>query len=312
MKKLSKEAFARARDFLLTRARPLERALFVNRFDEGPDTAILAALTRYQNADGGFGNALEPDVRVPVSSALAPGLALNILKTQGVPYTHPLVSGAVGYLLNSFDYDHQLWRVVPPETNDYPHAPWWHDEDNSLAETFDDFQVVPRAQIVGLLHHYAELVDVSWLLDLTDETVAAIEAMEAEQFGGGGDTLVYALSLAETETVPEEYRARLLPYLREVAGVVVSRDPAQWDSYVAPPLKLAPLPTSPVAELLYDDLQRHLDYVIEDQREAGYWEPSWSWGKAYPAAWEQAREEWRGVLTLDTLSSLKAWGRLAA
>lgn len=310
VKKLSNEALMRAHGFLKNRARPLEQALFEYRFDDGPDTAILAALSLFQNQDGGFGKALEPDVRTPASSALATGIALNILKVLGTPYTHPLVSGAVGYLAGSFDYDRQVWRVIPPSANDDPHAPWWHDDEGSLARTFDDFQIIPRAQLVGLLHHYAELVDDAWLAELTEATVSSIESLGTDAFGGGGDTLAYALSLAETETLPEQYRARLLPRLRAVTEEVVSRDPAEWDSYVAPPLKIAPLPTSPVADLLGDDLQRHLDYVVEDQQFDGYWQPSWSWGDAYPEAWEQAQEEWRGVLTLDHVTSLHAFGRL--
>lgn len=310
IKKLSNQAFMLARDFLKNRARPLERALFEYRFEDGPDTAILVALTLFQNEDGGFGNALEPDVRTPASSALATGIALNMLKVLGTPYTHPLVADAVGYLTGTFDYDQQVWRVVPPATNESPHAPWWHDEEGSLARTFDNFQIIPRAQLVGLLHHYAELVDDAWLAEVTEASVASVELLETKAFGGGGDTLAYALSLAETEMLPEQYRARLLPRLREVTEEVVSRDPEEWDSYVAPPLKIAPLPTSPVADLLGDDLQRHLDYVIADQEPGGYWQPSWSWGDAYPTAWQQAEEEWRGVLTLDHLTSLHAFGRL--
>ena len=310
MKLFGSDAYTRARNFLKTRARPLERALFEYRFEDGAETAILAALTVFQNEDGGFGHALEPDVRTPASSALATGMALNLLKVLGTPYTHPLVTRAVGYLTNTFNYTQKVWRVVPPGTNDFPHAPWWHDEEGTLAQTFDNFLVIPRAQIVGLLHHYAELVDTAWLAEVTEATVSGILTLESDAFGGGGDTLVYALSLAETETLPEAYRARLLPRLREVAAAIVSRDPAGWDSYVPTPLKIAPLPTSPVADLLDEDLQRNLDYLIEKQTANGFWEPSWSWGNTFPEAWQQAREEWRGVLTLDALTSLRAFGRL--
>ena len=310
MKTLSGDAYLRARDFLKARARPLEQALFDYRFEDGPDTAVLAALAVFQNEDGGFGRALEPDVRTPSSSALATGIALSVLKVMGTPYTHPLVSAAVAYLGATFDDERQVWRAVPPDTNDFPHAPWWHDEAGSLAETFASFKVIPRAQLVGLLHHYAELSDATWLADLTEACVTDIESLDDEAFGGGGDTLAYALSLAETAMLAAPYRARLLSRLRDMVPAVVSDDPAEWDSYVATPLKIAPLPTSPVAALLHKGLQRNLDYLIEQQAEQGYWEPSWQWGERYPEAWERAREAWRGVLTLDALTSLRAYGRL--
>lgn len=312
MQKLSQEAFARARDFLKTEARLLERTLFELRFEGKPAEHVLTALSLFRNEDGGFGNALEPDVRTPTSSPLATGIALNMLKVIGASPAHPLVRSAIAYLRGTFDDEQRVWRAVPPDANDYPHAPWWHDDGaGRLAHTFNDFQVIPRAQLVGLLHHYAELAPASWLLDLTEETLAAIEALPIESFGGGGDTLVYALALAETEALPPQFVARLLPRLREVTTAVVSRNPEEWNNYVAPPLKIAPLPESPVAELLWEDLQRHLDYLINRQTEEGTWEPAWDWGDAYPDVWKQARQEWRGVLTLDALTSLRAFDRIA-
>ena len=71
MKMLSREAFGRAADYLRNEARPLERALFAHHFEGGGRTAVLAALVPYQNADGGFGRALEPDMRAEASSVLA-------------------------------------------------------------------------------------------------------------------------------------------------------------------------------------------------------------------------------------------------
>ena len=71
MKLLSREAFERAADFLRHGARPLERALFAHAFEDGGRTPVLAALVPYQNDDGGFGRALEPDMRAEASSVVA-------------------------------------------------------------------------------------------------------------------------------------------------------------------------------------------------------------------------------------------------
>jgi hypothetical protein len=57
----------RARDFVLRNARLLERQRFAHRFDGAPRDGVIAALAAYQNEDGGFGNALEPDKRTPHS-----------------------------------------------------------------------------------------------------------------------------------------------------------------------------------------------------------------------------------------------------
>jgi hypothetical protein len=308
MKQLTREAFGRARQFLKTQARPLDRALFEYRFEDGPIEQVIEELARFQNDDGGLGHALEPDMRTPSSSALATGIGLRILKELQCPADHSLVSRAVQFLLNTFDEQAKVWRVVPPDTNSFPHAPWWHDEDGSLARTFDDFLIIPRAEIVGLLHHFSTLVSTDWLNDVTEHTVTAIETIE--NLGtGGGDDLKYALSMVETEELPQHFKKRLLKRIRAAVPTVVSRDPQEWTSYCITPLKLVDSPHSAVADLLDDDLQVNLDYLIEHQTDEGTWEPTWTWGDLYPEIWEQAKLEWRGEITLHTLTILKAFGR---
>ncbi len=309
MNTLTRDAFNRARDFIKTQARRVDRALFEHRFEDAPAERVAAALSRYQNADGGFGHALEPDVRTPHSSALATGHGLTLLKDLGFSPAHPMVAQAVVYLHETFDKEHQVWRVIPPEANDAPHAPWWHDEEGSLARTFDDFLVIPRAQIVGLLYHLSAQAPTDWLADLTERTVADIESIEP--FGsGGGDDLKYALSLAETPALPQHWQGRLMRRIRAVAPAVVSRDPAAWDTYTITPLKVVSSPDSPILDLIEDAVQRHLDYQIAHQSVDGSWDPVWTWGDAYPDGWAKAKQEWRGILTLETLTVLRAFGRI--
>ena len=57
------ERLGRAREFIWRNGRLLDRHLFACLFDGGQREPVLAALRAYQNADGGFGNALEPDKR---------------------------------------------------------------------------------------------------------------------------------------------------------------------------------------------------------------------------------------------------------
>jgi hypothetical protein len=310
MKRLSPEQFHRARHFLKTEARPLDRALFEHRFEAAPAESVLERLARYQNADGGFGHALEPDVRTPSSSALATGIGLDMLKELDRPARHPMVRHAVAFLLQTFDGEAQVWRVIPRDANEYSHAPWWHDEDGSLARTFDEFLIIPRAQIVGLLRRYAEIVPDDWLDAVTEETVVSIERLEEEAFGGGGDTLRYALDLAEADALPRRFKHRLLPRLRDLTSRIVCREAEEWGSYCATPLKIAPSPEAAVADVLWDDVQRNLDYAIEHQTGEGIWEPTWTWGESFPQAWEQAKLEWRGHLTLEMLKKLDAFERI--
>jgi hypothetical protein len=309
IKRLSHEAFARARHFIKTQARPLDRALFEYRFEGAAPETVVRELAAFQNEDGGLGRALEPDVRTPRSSALATGIGLKILKELGLGPDHALIRNAVHFLLDTFDPEHSVWRVVPPGTNRAPHAPWWHDENGSLARTFDGFLIIPRAQLVGLLHHFQAGLPAGWLASLTGRTVADVEEIAALGTGGGDD-LVYALDLAGTRALPQAYKQRLLARIRAVVPHVVSRDPGEWGTYCIQPLKVAPSPDSPVADLIWEELQANLDYQIDHQSPEGTWDPVWNWGGNYPRAWARARREWRGHLTLETLAALQAYGRL--
>jgi hypothetical protein len=111
VKKLSREAFNQARQFLKTQARPLDRALFEYRFENASAERVVDELARFQNDDGGFGHALEPDLRTPTSSALATGIGLGLLQESDRAADHPLVQAAVQFLLATFDAQRQVWRL---------------------------------------------------------------------------------------------------------------------------------------------------------------------------------------------------------
>ena len=311
MKQLGQEALGRACQFLVTQARPLERALFEHRFEGATVDGALAELARFQNEDGGFGQALEPDLRTPSSSALATGIGLRMLIELRCPVDHPMVRKAVAYLIATYDDKAQVWQATSPDTNSFPHAPWWHDEDGSLARLFDDFRIIPRALIVGSLHHFSALVPMNWLDGITEETVRYIEMVEVLGEGGGSD-LEYAISLAKAENLPQYYAARLKTRIQKAIPATVVRDPTKWRSYCVTPLRIVPSPKSIGADLIQDELQMNLDYQIAHQTPEGTWDPTWCWGDSYPEVWEQAKLEWRGHLTLEAVTQLRAFGRIEA
>jgi hypothetical protein len=100
----------------------------------------------------------------------------------------------------------------------------------------------------------------------------------------------------------------MLARLEKVVQAVVERDPARWKAYGLQPLGVVDTPRSPFARLFPTEIEANLDFVIENQEPDGTWKPSWSWD-APSEAWETARREWTGVLTLDNLRKLRSFGR---
>ena len=56
----------------------------------------------------------------------------------------------------------------------------------------------------------------------------------------------------------------------------------------------------------------YLDYQIAHQTPEGAWDLTWAWGDSYPEVWAQAKLEWRGHLTLEAVTQLRAFGRIEA
>ena len=302
---LSHAAYRRARGFLLERARPLERALFLRDYEDGSGSAVIDALAAFRNRDGGFGHGLEPDLRLPSSSVLATNHALRMLHEIGAPPDHPFVSGGIAWLLGAYEPALGTWRSVPPEAEQHPHADHWkwalHADGGPWPRA-----VLPRAEILAQLHRWECCVPARFLADLDRRFLADLAGLDASI---GADAIAACEALVQTQAAPARLREATAQRVRELGGAMVSRDPAAWSGYVAKPLKLAPRPGSTLAASLAAEVSRNLDWEIEQQAADGSWLPNWSWG-AYPEAWQQARLEWQGDLTLQALRALRAWGRI--
>jgi hypothetical protein len=61
---------------------------------------------------------------------------------------------------------------------------------------------------------------------------------------------------------------------------------------------------------LEGSVARNLDFEIEHQSPDGSWRPNWTWYGTYAETWPIAEQEWSGVLTLQTLQTLRAFVRL--
>jgi hypothetical protein len=283
-------------------------ALFEYRFENGGRGAVIEAIEDFQNEDGGFGKALEPDLRSPSSSGLATAHALDVLQEVGCEGKAKVMKNAIQYVLETLDPQSKVWPVAPVDVNDYPHAPWWHEQNGSLERTFDGFRIVPRALILAALQSYKELLPGGWLKEVIEDTVHFIVTTSVDALRSDG--FVWAGKLAQAPGLKVEYADRLKDCLIQIVPEVVSIDPAEWSGYALPPLKTAPGPDSLAASQLHHPIQEHLDYTIRSQCEDGAWDPVWDWGDNYPETWEIAREEWRGHLTLEYLTILRNYQRL--
>jgi hypothetical protein len=301
MKMLTSAAAGKARSFVEDEGRPLERAKLAFHLDgAGPD-AVVSELAEFQNADGGFGHGLEPDLRTPASSALATTVGLQTLREVCAAEDHPVVAGAVGYLVATYDATRKAWEIIPEEADFSPRAGWWNYA--NTAEAFGRFLVNPRAEAVGYLYEYSTIVPTEMLAELSADVLSHLagSAARIEMH----DFLCY-LRLAETPRLPDELREPVVERLRSSVRHTVESDPKAWKGYCTTPLDVAPTPTSVLAsEFTSDEIDANLDHLIASQTSDGSWAPPWEWGR-YTTAWRQAKSEWKGVLTVRALTTLRA------
>lgn len=308
VRRIGPDGLRAARDFVFAHGRPLERALLRAHFDAESADQVYAHLSEYRNADGGFGHALEPDLRTPKSSVLATSTAFQVLRAIGAPDDHPLVRDGIRYLLGAFDATTGVWPIIPATANDAPHAPWWTVGPDHPA-WFGGYLVNPRAEVVGHLYHYRNLVEQAWLdgvaealrLDLEDRT----KPLDMNE-------MLCAVRLEAVEGIPQGLREAAQRAIEWSLPATLATTAEQWESYSLQPLALAPDPASHLAGALESLIDANLDFRIDEQEIGGAWSPAWSWGDLYPDRWQVARRDWQGVLTLDAMRQLAAWGRVAS
>lgn len=286
--------FASARSFIQHEARLLERRVFGSLFESQSPDGVLAALRGYQNADGGFGHALEPDTRCPQSLPIYVETALNTMVMAGARDAI-LVNSACDFLAKVAQ-DAGASGAVPlafAVIESYPRAAHWTDW--TYAPSLN-----PTAGLVGLLHQ----------LDMTHPWIdQAAEycwgQLDANNLPDDGHSLSEVLLFLES--APADRRTPILASAigKKLTTASFFRANAADPGYGVTPLHIAPTPDSKWHSLFTDEqIEGHLDQLLMDQQDDGGWAISWE----PPSA--AALLEWRGVETLRALNTLHAYGRI--
>jgi hypothetical protein len=302
---LSRGNFERARSFVLSQARPIDKALFRHVFEDGSPDDVWQALAAFQNADGGFGQGIEPDCRLPDSSALGTSTAFPYLIETQAPGSLPLVKRGIEYLVDTYDADIEGWLMTPATVNNYPRANWWNRSDESeVKREAKELWVNPSAAIVGHLNAYSDFVPSAFLEKVTDKAMAVFEEKKASI--EGHDFLCYA-ELAKY--LPDAEQSHVWQHLNRQAGAAILTNPKDWTGYGIRPLWAVSSPESPLVESLQEAVELHLDFEIDQQQPDGSWHPFWSWGQ-FEDEWQSAKIEWQGQWTVKALRCLHSFGRI--
>ncbi|MFW6692063.1 hypothetical protein [Streptomyces sp. MAR4 CNX-425] len=301
---MADSAQARAAEFIWQTARVLEQRRFAHHFAPGGADAdgVEKALEAYRNADGGYGHALDPDLRGPVSQPLHTAHALHVLDSLG-RCTGRRAEDVCRYLTVVSNADGAL-PAVHPSLRGYPAAPWLPvpaDPPSALLTT---------APVVGLLHRN----DIwhAWLFRATDFCWQAVETLRRSS------PYEAQAAVAFLDHVPDRRRAeaaadRLGRLVR--AERLVLLEPGRPGAPPAAeghapgehlrPHDFARRPGSLARRWFSDaEMARSLDFLAANQRADGGWPVAWR-------RWSPGAElEARPLATLAALLTLRAYGRI--
>ena len=304
-KSLSPKAFEEAATFLRSQARPLEASRFNNIFNGSDVADVLIELKKFQNTDGGFGHALEPDLRAPESSALCSSIAFQIIRDHHIYRGDDIVQQGIRYFADTLDQSELHWRIISETADAAPHAPWWNQEGREAE--FRGFSLNPTAEILGYLLDYGEsVIDERIILQLVERIVGSLRSLKEIEM----HDLLCCLRLLDSQNLPPSVYQSVLQELRRLISGAVSTSPEQWTEYCLKPLQVIARPDSPFMDGFEKSISLNLEFDIKEQKSDGSWSPTWSWGNQYPESWEEANREWSGCLTFEKLLLLKRFDYL--
>jgi hypothetical protein len=279
---------AAAERFVHANARLIDRHRLAVLLHGAPAEPVLQALRAYRNPDGGFGHALEPDVRAPGSEPAATLHALEVL-AELERLDDPMVADAASWTGGIANADGGLPAVLPTAAA-YPHAPWMVSDGEGSALTF---AVAARLWEAGS--------NDPWLRRATEWCWARLEG--ADELGA----YWVKFSLQFLDRVPDQARAmaaveRLRPRLDTDGSLPVQ---GGTEDERLRPLVLSDRPGRRSRVLFADDrIDAELDALERGQQEDGGWTFDW-------LAWTPGQSaETRGLVTVQALATLAAHGRL--
>ena len=251
------------------------------------------AIDAYRNADGGFGQALEPDCRTPHSQPEATRWALAVLDAAGC-LTEERARGCADWLASVSTPDGGVPFCLT-SVDGYPKAPWWTAVPDGRSESDGESGRAPATACArpSLGSPGGGVVLGARARGCNGESIsgASVGRLSDHRTGSG----------ARTTGLGRSGRGPCKP-VALCRSIRAAQSPKP-DTHT--PLQFAPSPEHPLRRFFSDaTIEGFLDRLIADQQEDGGWPIDW------PAPGTTATNEWRAIRTLEALQTLSAYGRL--
>ncbi|MBR3768632.1 MAG: hypothetical protein IKL10_10410 [Clostridia bacterium] len=283
--------------YILENARPLDLAVYKYFFENESNQAVIDELSKFQNADGGFGHALEPDFFNPNSSPIATNDAIiTLCRANALDSASDIVKGIVSYLEShdSFDEEKKRWLFAIDSNKDYPHAIWWEKKGDGI----NKFN--PSVSLASFMVCYGNRTP------LYEEIIK--EAIEYLKYGeiSGDDVNCYLLAyeLLTSSSIDDIVNLNAFKdLLSKAIKSCICKDISKYGvEYVPMPSVIF---TGEYTEFITPEIipliNAEKDILGKLQMEDGGFDITWKWYTPYPDEYEQAKNWWRPRVTIEKL-----------
>lgn len=284
--------------YILENARPLELAIYKQFFDNESNQAVVDELSKFQNTDGGFGNALEPDFFNPNSSPIATNDAIiTLCHVNALDRDSDIVKGIVRYLasLDSFDEDKKRWLFAIDSNKDYPHAIWWEKKGDGISK-FN-----PSVSLAAFMVCYGKRAPL--YEEITKDAVTYLENSE-EISGDDVNCYLLAYELLTANSINDivdldAFKALLCKAIEDCICKDISKYGVEY--VPMPSVIFAGRYSEFITPEIKPLIAAEKDILGKLQMEDGGFDITWKWYTPYPAEYEQARDWWRPRITIEKL-----------
>ena len=284
--------------YVIENARSLDLAIYKYFFENESNQAVIDELSEFQNADGGFGHALEPDFFNPNSSPIATNDAIiTLLRVNALDRNSDIVKGIVSYLdsHDSFNEDKKRWLFAIDSNKDYPHAIWWEKKGDGISKFNPSISLAAFMVCYGnRTYLYEEIIKEGFEYLQTGEDISgddincyllAYELLTSNRIEDIVDlnTFKHLLCKAIENRICKDISKYGVEYVPMPSTIFTGR----YMEFVT--LEIKPL------------IAAEKDILGKLQMEDGGFDITWKWYTPYPDEYEQARAWWRPRITIEKL-----------
>jgi hypothetical protein len=281
--------------FMATHARLVDRRRFDLITGGGDADGLLAAVAGYGNADGGFGWALEPDLRSPESQPAGALHAFEVFDEVG-----PRAGGPAARLcdwLASVTLPDGGLPFALPLTHPAGSSPWWRQADPAQSSLH------LTAAVAGMAHRFARhdpaVGEHEWLVRATDYCLRRITDLDRPD---SAMELRFALSFLDAV---HDVRSGAAGLLRRLGAFLPADGTLAVEGGVEGealrPLDFSPWPDRPLRTLLAPEaIAADLDRLAALRQDDG------GWVVDFVSQSAAGTLEWRGYATVDAVKILLA------